>query len=156
MKPIVYHRRGLSWLYYFFAALFVAFGLLFLVVALGNAVDEEPWSGKRMTVVTWTIGGLSWLMGAPSMWAMAKTYGKNSVSLDRTHFELHAVGGDVSAFDFADVEKVSWNPGLRSRLCTVATKKGSIFFDTRSCPRPGHVAKLIAERASKTLQIEKS
>ena len=154
MPEVVYRRRGLSWLYYLFTVTFVAFGLMFLVVSFGNAVDDEPWSAKRWSVVGYAVGGLSWLMGAPQMWSLARTYGRNVVRLDSTGYSLHATSGEVIRFAFADVEKVSWNPGLQARLCTVKTPKGFVFFDARSCPRPGHVAKLIAERAGKTLRIE--
>lgn len=156
MMEIVYRRTGLCWLYYLFVLTFVLLGLLLLVVAMGQAGDEGPWSGKWMSVVGWAVAGLSWLMGVPQMWSMAKSYGRNEVRLDGSRFALHTPAGTDLQFAFCDVRQVSWNGGLRSRLCTVETGTSSYQFDTRVCPRAGHVARLVAERSGRNLQIEKS
>lgn len=153
---IVYRRRGLSWLYYFFVVVFVLLGLLFLVVSLGRAAGEDPWSAKWMSVVGFAVAGLSWLMGAPQMWSRAKSYGRNEVRLDGSRFALHTPAAHDLQFAFCDVRQVSWNGGLRSRLCTVETGTATYQFDTRECPRAGHVARLVAERSGRNLQIEKS
>ncbi len=155
MIEIVYRRKGLSWLYYLFVLVFALLGLLLLVVAMGRASEADSWSGKWFAVVGWAVAGLSWLMGIPQMWSMAKSYGRNVVRLDASRFALHTPAGKDLQFAFCDVQQVSWNRGLRSRLCTVETATTTYQFDTRACPRAGRVAQLIAERSGQNLQIQK-
>ena len=152
---IVYRRRGLSWLYYFLAVVLVLLGLLLLIVALGNAAEEGPWSGKWLSVVGFAVAGLSWLMGAPQMWSLAKNYGRNEVRLDGSRFSLHTPAGYNLQFAFCDVRQVCWDRGLRSRRCTVETDAKTYQFDARACPRAGRVAHLIAERCGVKLQTQK-
>jgi len=92
-NEIVYHRKGLSSLYYVFAVVFVAFGVLFLLIALGNASEPGPWRDKWFNVAGFTVAGLSWICGLPSMWSNAKAYARNQARLDDLGFALHSVGG---------------------------------------------------------------
>jgi hypothetical protein len=156
MQEIVYSRKSLGMLYYVFAVLFVILGILFLLVAVGSATGSDPWSGKLLAVFVSALVGISWLAGTPQMWSMGKSYRRNEVRLDGSGFSLHTPAGHDIRFVFAGVRQVSWNPGLRSRLCTVETDAMVYKFDGRSCPRTREVAHLVAERAGLTLQVQKS
>jgi hypothetical protein len=156
MSEIVYRRRCLSWLYYFFVVAVVLLGLLLLVVSLARAVEDVPWSSKYFSVLGFGAAGLSWLMAAPWMWSMGKSYAANVVRLEGSRFSLHTPGGHDIQFVFSDVRQVTWNPGLRSRQCMVDTDAVIYRFDARMCPRIARVAHLIAERSGQMLQIKNS
>ena len=155
MNETRYHRRGLSALYYFFAAIFVPLGVLLVMAGLGYGLQDEAWSDKWPGVLGFLAAGVSWLMGIPSMWGMAKSYAANEVQLDGTRFRLRTPAGKELAFALADVVAVRWNPGLRARVCTVETGRETFRFDARACPRIGAVAHMLAERAGKPLELEK-
>ena len=135
--------------------MFVALGVLFLLIALGNASEPGPWRDKWFNVAGFTVAGISWICGVPSMWANAKAYARNRARLDDVGFALHSVGGNDLHFRFAGVRSVAWNPRLKVRLCTIETDTATYQFDAAACPRAHHVAELIAERSGKPLQTVK-
>ena len=148
-------RAGLSYLYYTFVGLFAILGVLFAMAAFGSTLGPAPWSEKWQTLLIFGLAALSWPLGIPSMWSAAKSYARNEVRLEDGQFFLRTPAGTGLVFALADVTQVSWNPGLRSRQCTVVTPAATYRFDTRLCPRVAHVARLIAEHSGRPLQIVK-
>jgi hypothetical protein len=153
---IIYSRRGLSLLFFGFTILFVLLGLLMLLAGLGNAIEPVPWKDKGWAVLGWCVAGLSWLLGIQQMWEYRQAYATNVARIGTSRFSLHTLAGHDIQFVFSDVRKVSWNPGLRARQCTVETDSMIYSFDARSCPRTAKVARLIAERSGLELHIQGS
>ncbi len=154
MTETVYRRRGLSWLYYFFAAIFVPLGVLLVMAGIGYGLGDAKWSDKWPGTLGFMAAGVSWLAGIPSMWSLARSYGGNVVRVDGARFQLHTPTGKDLEFALTDVREVRWNPSLRVRLCTVETATVTFRFDARACPHVGRIARLIAGRAGKVLQLE--
>ena len=151
---LVYHRRGLCWFYFAFTFLFAVLGLLFLMIALGLAVEPVPWRHKWLPVAGWGVVGLCWLLASPQMWSMRRMYRGNQVRLGSHGLVLDTPGGHHFEFEYSNVRSVGWNPALLVRLCTVETDNERYRFDARACPRVAAVARLIAERSGRPLRIE--
>jgi hypothetical protein len=107
-----------------------------------------------MRVLAFGAGGMSWLLGTGDLWSLAKAYARNEAQFDASGFSLHTAAGADLRFAFSDVRKVTWDPSLRVRLCTVETNSMIYRLGARSSPSPGTVARLIAERSGHQLQIQ--
>jgi hypothetical protein len=147
MQEIEFHRRGLAMFYFVMAVIFTALGILFVVVALGEAVQKDSSKGGWMSMLQWSFGGMLWLLSAPRMWTMGRGYRKNYVRFTGKDVTFHTLSEQEYKIAFADIQSVYFEPSLRKRLLTIDTKEMKYSFDQRSCPSIGKVAELVKARA---------
>jgi hypothetical protein len=156
MNEIVFHRsRWLSGFYFVMSVVMAGFALLFAVVALGNAVENVPWGDKAWGVVGWTVGALSWGIGAIQMWQMGRGYARSYVAIgsDSLRIRVSADEGEIR-IPLSDIRHVSHKRSIRFNTCTVSTTEASYKLTKDNCSHPEKIAALVAERTGKPIEVE--
>jgi hypothetical protein len=143
VNDVEFHRRGLSTLYFVFATLFVALGILFLMAGLGEATGKGD--SKWLGTAQWCFGGFLWLLASPKMWTMARAYRKNFVRLGASDVTFHTLTGHEYKIPYSAIRSLNWDPSPRKRLLTIDTDDTRYHFDARSTPRIAKVMELLQQ-----------
>ena len=156
MNEVMFHRsRWLSGFFYVMSVVMAGLALLFAVVALGNAAENTPWRDKAWGVVGWTVGALSWGIGAIQMWQMGRGYARSYVAVgsDALRIRVSADEGEMR-IPLSDVLHVSHKRSIRFNTYMVTTNDATYKLTKDNCSHPERIAALVAERTGKPLEVE--
>ena len=156
MNEIVFHRtRWLSGFYFVMSVVMAGFAPLFAIVALANAAENTPWGDKAWSVAGWTVGALSWGIGAIQMWQMGRGYARSYVAIgpDALRIRVSPDEGEIR-IPLSDILHVSHKRTIRFNTCTVTTEEATYRLTKDNCSHTERIAALLAERTGKALEVE--
>jgi hypothetical protein len=144
--PVEFHRRTLALIYYAMAIVFVIFGILFGMIALGDGITPGPWGSKIVGVLEWSLTGLVWMCSAPAIWLQARKYRHTLVRLSDHDIFIHTAGGKPFTIPYSLIQSVDCD----ARLLTIHTAEIKYTFDKRAIPQLAHIAKALREHVVTT------
>jgi len=145
-ETIVRHSRALVATYYVLAAAAGVISGLSPMVAPGMAVETGTWKERLWSVISRILGALWFAVITAQLYGAARAYARALVAIGIERLRVHLGIGPERRFEWREISGITYEHNRRERVCRF-TAGDSIYTLTQdSCPSPGIVAQLPAEK----------